>query len=339
MKTNITKLKYIFIPFLFVFLFWGDLSFACSSCGSSAVSPINLYPNENLKVYVGTQVNYNYINYGHAGGDSRAKWISTNLATKSTLTLAVGYRTSQNSFISLTGSAIRNEGPNNVFDPYDSGIKTTYLLGDPIISGRYNLVNMSIDKPSVPQVQLVASYKPSFSSNMIDNPERDAIDTTGNGYDQFRVGVDLWWGVMAWQFGGSQFVTYSLDRYPDVEYYGNIQTKRSRSLQYTTILSGARDFRDVDIDMNIQVGVALDYTGETETTLISTNSGVTTMVTAPSAQSNNFFVTAKFPLTQKDVVRFSYVIGGFYDGDLGPFTNKNQTVSDSVLVGFEHTYF
>jgi hypothetical protein len=48
---------------------------------------------------------------------------------------------------------------------------------------------------------------------------------------------------------------------------------------------------------------------------------------------------AKFNVTDLDTLRFTYTIGGAYDGNLGPYTNSNQTTSNSALVAYERTFF
>ena len=103
-------------------------SYACSSCGSSATSPLVLYPGEHLKMYFGLSENYNYKNYGVRRGSDQKPWYDLNLITKQTATLALGYRTSENSFVTLSGSVVHNEGVDmNTVDGYPSP-KEAYLL-------------------------------------------------------------------------------------------------------------------------------------------------------------------------------------------------------------------
>jgi hypothetical protein len=325
--------------FFFSILYTVD-SYACSSCGSSATSPLVLNQDENLKLYFGLSENYNYMNYGMLPDASDTKrWVDPMITTKSILTMAAGYRTSENSFVTLTGSAVKNVGPADAND-FTTGTKTRYLLGDPIISGRYNVVNMNIDSKYRPQVQLIASYKPSLAKNMVDNPNDDAIDTTGNGFHQVSGGVDLWWGMPYIQFGASQFVTYSFTRNPNNNFgVDTTQTKRTRDLQYTTVLTVGHNFKDNNFAL--QGGLILDHIGQEKIYIQDNTTGATDVLVegGGAAQSNSVFAVLNWNLTHDDMVRFSYTYGGAYNGNLGPYTNSNQTTSSMVLVAYERTLY
>ena len=311
-------------------------TYACSSCGSSATSPLVLNPNENLKMYLGLSQNSNYMNYGGNGISDKTRTVNRMLSSRKTLTLAVGYRTSENSFVTLTGSFLQNEGAADPMKPL-AGTKVKYLYGDPILSGRYNLVNMELDNPYRPQVQFIGSYKANIAKNMVDK-DGGAVDTVGNGFNQIIGGIDFWWGMPFIQFGASQLVTYSFDRNPENDWSnGKIQEKRTRDLQYTTIVTVGHVFKD--LKLSIQGGVILDHIGYETSYIKDKSTGNVTTVSRSPAQSNSVFALAKFNLTPKDTLRFSYTLGGAYDGNVGPFTNSNQTTSDSALVAYERTFF
>jgi len=315
--------------------FIAESSFACSSCGSSATAPLVLNPNENLKMYLGLSQNFGYMNYGGYGASATTRTANKMLTSRKTLTLAVGYRTSENSFVTLTGSVIQNEGPADTMN-YANGTKTKYLLGDPILSGRYNLVNMGMDNIYRPQIQLMAGYKPGLAKNMVDR-DGGAVDTVGNGFHQTNGGIDFWWGMPMIQFGASQLVTYSFNRTPGNDFGGGInQAKRTRDLQYTTVLTVGHAF--TDYKFSVQAGMILDYIGE-ETIYLENSAGNQISKTISPAQSNSAFFLAKFNVTDLDTLRFTYTIGGAYDGNLGPYTNSNQTTSNSALVAYERTFF
>ncbi|MES2615751.1 MAG: hypothetical protein V4591_10080 [Bdellovibrionota bacterium] len=326
------NLKKIFFLSLFPF-FASANSYACSSCGSSATSPLVLNPGENFKMYFGLSQNFNYINYGYAG-DKTKKWTDPNITTKDTATLALGYRTSENSFMTLTGSYVRNEGPTNANDP-SQGVKEKYLVGDPLLAGRYTLMDMEISSPNRPQIELMAGFKPSFAKNMVDN-DGGELDTTGNGFYQTSGGIDFWWGMEFIQFGGAQFVTYSFDRHPDVslDYRGNriTETKRTRELQYTTVLTVGHAFTEQNFQL--QAGVVLDHIGQEHQYYDDGNS-----YTLPSQQSNSIFTTVNWNMTKLDLVRLSYSYGGAIESNVGPFTNSAQTTSSMLLVAYERTFF
>jgi hypothetical protein len=313
-------------------------TYACSSCGSSATSPLVLYPGENFKYYLGINENFNFKNYG---GDFHHPNYNNGILNKETLTLAVGYRTTENSFVTLTGSFIRNEGPKNSAD-FNAGTEEHYLIGDPIISGRYTLVNMEISETYKPQVQIIASYKPSIAKNMLDTSYNDAnsINSTGNGYHQISGGIDLWWGMPFIEFGGSQFITYSFDRHPDTKSTitkSNVTSnftleKATRELQYTTVLTVGHTFTENHV--MLQGGLVLDYIGHEDVIYDILNER-----NSPPQQSNSLFATLNWNLTKQDFMRFSYSYGGALPFQIGPFTNKFQTTSNSVLVAYERTIF
>lgn len=308
--------------------------YACSSCGSSATVPLVLNQNENLKSYFGFSQNFSYMNY--AGESGKTRTTNRALISRKTLTLAIGYRLTDDSFITLTGSLIQNEGPENLADN-SKGNKMKYLFGDPIISGRYNIINMGIDNVYRPQVQLIGSYKPKFAKNMVDR-DGGPVDTVGNGFHQVIGGIDFWWGMNLLQFGASQLVTYSFARNPDNTFWdGSVQEKRTRDLQYTTVLTIGHVIKPYKL--SLQAGIILDYIGEEKIYLnnITTESKYTK--TLSPAQSNSTFFLVKYNVTDLDTLRLSYTIGGAYDGKLGPFTNSNQTTSNSALVAYERTFF
>lgn len=318
------------------FLSFSQNAFSCSSCGSSATSPLILYPNENLKMYVGLSESYNFMNYGIRGGSKTARWINPDITTKETLTYALGVRTTEYSFVTLTGSFIRNEGLKDIKNSY-SGNESYYLIGDPIITGRYDLMRMNINNEWHPQIQFIGSFKPKVAKNMVDG-DGSALETTGNGFYQATGGIDFWWGMPFIQFGGSQLITYSFDRSPNLDLPNNNRvTKKTRGIQYTTVLTIGHTF--VEKKVALQGGIILDYTDKEKTYLQNNTTGQTTAVETDSMQSNSVFMTMNWNLTDLDMVRFSYTYGGAFDGDLGPFTNSRQTTSNSMLVAYERTFF
>ncbi|KAB8033300.1 hypothetical protein [Fluviispira multicolorata] len=317
---------------------------ACSSCGSSATSPLVLNPDENLKMYFGISENLNFMDYGAKGADSTEQIPNQKITSRRTLTLAIGYRTTENSFVTLTGSGVQNQGPIDRGFPEMGMADKQYLMGDPILAGRYNLVNMDITNTYRPQVQLAMSYKPSLAKNMVDN-EPSAIKTVGNGFHQVTAGVDFWFGMSAVQFGAAQFVTYSFDRQPNnagrtccgKESSTTTQVKRTRDLQYTTVLTVGYIFKEHNI--SIQSGAILDYIGEEKITNQNNNDGTQSYIVKKPAQSNSLFANVKYKSSDKDTWRLSYTLGGAYEGDLGVFTNSSQTTSDSIAFSYERTIF
>lgn len=311
-----------------------NAALACSSCGSSATVPIMLNQNENLKMYTGFSQNFSYMNY--TGELGRTRTTNKAIISRKTLTLAIGYRLTEDSFVSLTGTLVQNEGPENSSD-YSKGNKTKFLFGDPVVSGRYNLVNMGIDNVYRPQVQLIGSYKPNLAKNMVDR-DGGAVDTVGNGFHQVISGVDFWWGMSWLQFGASQLLTYSFDRKPENTFSEGItQEKRTRDLQYTTVLTIGHVLKPYRLAL--QTGVILDHIGEEKIYLKNKVTNNSYNKTLSPAKSNSVFFLVKYSVTELDTLRFSYTFGGAYDGKLGPFTNENQTTSNSALVAYERVFF
>lgn len=306
-------------------------AFACSSCGSSATSPLVLSQNENLKMYFGLSVNSNYKNY------SGTKAIPNfYLLSRKTLTLAMGYRTSENSFVTITGSALQNEGAKNAQDA-SQGLKQLYLFGDPIFSGRYSLMNMKENDHYRPQIQLAASYKPGVAKNMVDR-DGGSVETVGNGFHQAIGGLDVWYGMSPFQFGATQFVTYSFDRNPNNSYDVTYnQLKRTRDLQYTTVLTVGKVFKEQRL--SFQAGAILDYIGEENIYLQNKTTSEKSTKTLKPPQSNSLFAILKVKPSDTETIRVSYTLGGAYDGSLGYFSNSNQTTSDTVTIAYEKSFY
>ncbi|BBH53399.1 hypothetical protein [Fluviispira sanaruensis] len=326
-----------------VFFAFMKSAFACSSCGSSATSPLVLNPDENLKMYFGIAQNFNYMDYGVKKVSDTKQVPNNKISSRRILTLGIGYRTTENSFVTLTGSFVRNQGAANPAN-VNEGFEHKYLVADPILAGRYNLMDMSIASTYRPQIQLALSYKPSLAKNMVDD-DPVAVRTVGNGFHQVTGGLDFWFGMPFVQFGFAQFVTYSFDRHPDnagrtccgMVSSTSTQMKRTRDFQYTTVLTVGHAFKESNI--SVQGGAILDYIGKEVVTNKNNTTGVETSWTRNSAQSNSLFANVKYKPTFEDTFRLSYTLGGAYNDNLGYFTNANQTTFDTLSLSYERTFF
>ena len=172
---------------------------ACASCGSGGASPLVLYPNENIKAYLGLSLVGGFEEIkadGERGEMSGAE-------QKETYTFAAGYRV----LPSLTIGAAIPYANNRI-----PGDRSESAAGDPLIDSRWTLVSAAWDRPAIPQVQLVSSFKKSVARSLNEQRDPDSLDVFGNGSDEFTTGVDIWWGMAKVKTGVAFSGTHAFQR-------------------------------------------------------------------------------------------------------------------------------
>ena len=175
----------------------GAGAFACASCGSGGDDPLILYPSERWKVYAGFSRTDDFTPLDADGQEGRA------LApdTRNTTTISVGHTFSNRTFATVTAPYIVNKR-----DGYQrSG------WGDPMLTGRYTLVQQDISKEWTPQVQALAALRAGQATSVYDYEDPARLDVFGSGVPEWRGGVDVWHGMFDWKGGVAQTVTGPLD--------------------------------------------------------------------------------------------------------------------------------
>ena len=170
--------------------------YACASCGSGGGDPLILYPNEQWKVYVGSSQQVHIKDVDYNGRLSSGYEPSE----KNAFTVATGMLLGKRSFATLTVPYMQNVRPG----------ATRTGLGDASAAARYTVIPQSFDAPWLPQVQLILGIKPSTSHSIHD--DGNPMTAFGNGYNDLKAGVDVWFGMDEVVGGLAEVLTYSLSR-------------------------------------------------------------------------------------------------------------------------------
>lgn len=163
---------------------------ACSSCGSGGGDPLILYPSDTWRSYLGVSQQTFQANVDPEG----QRYPITGIAQRTTSVLGLGRRLTEKSFMVAYLPYVRNTAATK----HQSG------LGDPSIAYRWTMRRGDLTRPDIPQVQLMLGFKPRYATGTLDaDDQRTYLDARGSGYDEGRVGVDLWSAMRAFQYGMS----------------------------------------------------------------------------------------------------------------------------------------
>jgi hypothetical protein len=172
-------------------------SLACASCGSGGDDPLILYPSEAWKSYVGLSRSGDIQSYDHDDQEI----MSLGLTSKSTTLMSVGRGFNRSFFGTLTVPYIVNR----------RGEYERSGWGDPLLALRYTLVQQTLEDERIPQIQLMAAYRPSYATSIYDAKDPALLDVRGSGVPEGRLGVDVWYGMLAWKGGLAQTVAMPLE--------------------------------------------------------------------------------------------------------------------------------
>lgn len=184
-------MKYIV---LYLFL-TATRAFSCASCGSGATAPLNLWPHEMSKLYIGLSHHSNFKNVSSEGKVSE----SLGPREKRALILSYAIRISRKAFASLTLGL----GQNTKDQDERMGVL------DPTLSLRYELVQQSFVRPLIPQIQFLLSYLNPLGRPIYESREPSQLDVFGSGYQELSAGIDTWFGMWSIKFGASLIYTYT----------------------------------------------------------------------------------------------------------------------------------
>ncbi len=153
---------------------------ACASCGSGGDAPLVLYPNETVKAYFALTRQDDFSVVDGAG----VRGAEIGPQTKQTAVAAVGATFLTDGFATLTLPRVENARDGRS----DSGV------GDPLLSVHWTIVQPSMLSPKKPQVQVFAAHKKAVGRSVYEAEDVSWLDVFGGGFDESRVGADLWWG-------------------------------------------------------------------------------------------------------------------------------------------------
>lgn len=154
---------------------------ACASCGSGGGDPLILYPNEDLKIF--SSFGMQKITREVSTESKRGEVFGPD--TKYPLVLSLGARLHTRSFVTLTSG-------------YQFNVKKDRSgqgALDPSLLVRYTAVSQSFDEPWIPQIQGLLGYKLSTGRSIHTSRDKDLVDITSTGFDEGKIGIDLWHGM------------------------------------------------------------------------------------------------------------------------------------------------
>ncbi len=166
---------------------------ACASCGSGGDDPLILYPWETWKVYTGFSKTADFTPINAAGETSR----EIGIESRNTTTVSFGHSFNHRSFATVTA-------------PYFVNRRGEYQRsgwGDPMLTGRYTVLQQDITAEWLPQVQAIAAVRSGQATSKYDSEDLAKLDVFGSGVPEWRVGVDIWHGMSDFKAGLAQMMT------------------------------------------------------------------------------------------------------------------------------------
>ena len=200
-----TKSRLFFLAWAIFSLPLASRAVACASCASGGDDPLILYPNEAQKFYLGVARSTGIRNVGSDGALTSAGGPEARNVT----TAAYGYAFSRQDFATVTVPLAQNERRG----------RSVSGVGDPSVAARHTLVMPALDRPWVPQVQLLGSYRQSVSRSVWDSTDRELLDAFGTGFSEIKGGVDIWFAATRWLAGAAAVAIFPVGRAIDGVHY------------------------------------------------------------------------------------------------------------------------
>lgn len=166
---------------------------ACASCGSGGDSPLILYPNESYKAYLGMTRQSGFETVyedGKVGAESGPTQRVTAVA-------AIGKTFHPDFFATLTAPYVTNSRDGTS----KSGV------GDPLVSVHWTVLPASVLATNRPQIQVIGAYKRASGRSVLESEDLYGLDVFGSGYDEARLGTDVWWGNGSIKGGGAHVMS------------------------------------------------------------------------------------------------------------------------------------
>ena len=176
-----------------------DLALACASCGSGGGNPLVLYPNENQKFLVGLsrQTNINEIK-------SNGGVYTPTVRHRDQSLLAGGVQFDRRFQFTAALPYITNRTADG---------RQFTALGDYGLGFRYTFLQQTFMEPNKPQIQLQLDHKPIYANSVFNYERVDGLDITGSGLASTTLGMDIWWGMRRFMFGGLVSSTINQERF------------------------------------------------------------------------------------------------------------------------------
>lgn len=273
-------------------------AYACASCGSGGDEPLVLFPAEALKIHGSISVTPQLESTGPDGSALQ----SAGPDRRVTSTFAAGMAISPRGFLTVSQSLVTNSRIASSEPGMSPSTQSQSGIGDPSVSGRYTLVMPQLSRPLIPQVQILAGYRPAMVRSIHDSSDVHLLDVFGSGFDEIRIGTDLWLGMLAVKPGLAASVTESV-----ATRHNSTLLKPGTLIRATCSLSGAvpvGDFGIVAQPVKLSAGLTAERRGRA-TADHETVEG--------SEQSvNGAFVSADFPAFESDSIKVTVARQGVF---------------------------
>jgi hypothetical protein len=188
-RTLSQRLRSIFLGAALLSLLpaFSDTAIACASCGSGGDDPLILYPNQQWRFYLGASRSFGFktVKANGDAGDENAP------AQKDSLTLAIGRAISQTAFVTFTVPYLQNS----------RGDESQRAFGDPLLAGRWTVIQQDFANPFLPQTQLVAAHRFAQARSQQEGTDPSRLDVFGQGVSETKLGVDVFHGLNALKWG------------------------------------------------------------------------------------------------------------------------------------------
>jgi len=288
-------------------------SYACASCGSGGDEPLVLFPAEALKIHGSISLTPQLESTGPDGSALQ----SAGPDRRITSTFAAGLAISPRGFLTVSESLVTNSRIASSEPGTRQSTVSQSGIGDPSVSGRYTLVMLQLSRPLMPQVQVLAGYRPAMVRSIHDTSDANLLDVFGSGFDEIRIGTDLWLGMLAVKPGLSASVTESV-----ATRHNGTLLKPGTLIRATCSLSGAvstGDFGIVAQPVKLSAGVTADRRGQ------ATADHETIQDSEQSV--NGAFVSADFPAFESDSIKLTVARQGAFGMVKNAVASTNWTMA------------
>jgi hypothetical protein len=240
-----------------------------------------LCPFEGQKAYIGFSQQRNIQTIDSEGYTKT----SNPRLTKSIISIAYGRKLHGLSYATITAPYVINHRQ----DQNKSRQKSD--LGDASLGFRWPMILQNFADPHIPQVQFTTGYK--FANGRSINQTKDTrqLDVTGSGYQETKLGLDLWWGMFALKGGVAQNFIYAFPQ----KYHG---IKEQPGVMSQTTLTFALEKNT----LSSSVGYTLNQSQKRKQNDKSVDNSEVII--------SNFFTTISYKYTLLDVFVFSYTANG-----------------------------
>lgn len=274
--------------------------YACASCGSGSDDPLILWPNEQLKTYLGVSSSSRFETVDPNGKIGR----ESGPTAREAITFAAGKALRNDLFFTLTLPMQQNRLNGN----------SLRSLGDPVLAARWSWLMPEFTEPSRPQIQLMASYKLAHAKALQETKRVDLLDTFGTGVPELKLGVDAFWGQGLLKGG---FALAGL--FPDERRLGRSAVFPGNGLRATSTLGVS-----LGADNKLLAGVVREAREERR------NDGL--RVSQSEVLAHSIFVTCDWMPLPRNMIRLSISDKGRV------FENRNMIAASSLSLAWLSTW-